>query len=125
MEVYAGRTLFISRSQRAPNHLWILATEPDGDPAQAVIVSFTTDRSGADQTVLIPAREHPFVVRETVIHYTDARLVHVEQLTALVASGVTRFHADCSDDLLARIQAGIHESPFTPHFIKGYCRGRI
>ena len=125
MSVRAGRTLFISNSQRAPNHLWVVATDPSGDPPQVVIVSFTTKRSGSDLTVVVQAGGHPFVVRETVINYTDARLVHVRQLEAIVAGGVTNFHADCSEELLGRIQEGIVTSPFTPRFIKGYCRNRI
>lgn len=125
MKVRAGRTLFISNSQRAPNHLWIVVTDPDGTPPQVVIVSFTSRRTGADPTVIVRPGEHPFVVRETVIHYTDARLVRVEQLQALVENGITVFHADCSEELLARILAGVFTSPFTPNFIKGYCAGRL
>ncbi|HSW29729.1 MAG TPA: hypothetical protein VLH75_09645 [Longimicrobiales bacterium] len=60
-----------------------------------------------------------------MIHYTDARLVRVEQLQALVENGITVFHADCSEELLARILAGVFTSPFTPNFIKGYCAGRL
>ena len=125
MKVRAGRTLFISNSQRAPNHLWIVITDPTGDPPQVVIVSFTTRRAGADPTVIVRPGEHPFVVRETVIHYTDSRLVRVEQLQALVENGIPTFHEDCSEALLARIQGGVLASPFTPHFIKGYCAGRV
>jgi hypothetical protein len=103
----------------------VVVTEPDGDPPQSVIVSLTTRRTGSDATVVLVPGEHPFVIRETVVFYADARLVHVNQLEQLIAAGVTTRHADCSAELLRRIQAGLSASPMTPEFIKGYCAARL
>jgi CTP:molybdopterin cytidylyltransferase MocA len=121
----AGATLFISRSQRSANHLWVVVTEPDGDPRQCGIVSLTTRRQGSDDTVVLMPGDHPFVVRETVVSYANARLARTNQLENLVTAGATQTHAACSPELLERIRAGLFASPFTPGYVKGYCGERL
>ncbi|MDT8369702.1 MAG: hypothetical protein RQ745_10880 [Longimicrobiales bacterium] len=90
-----------------------------------MIVSLTTRRRGSDLTVVLRPGDHPFVVRETVVFYADARLVVTEQLENLISAGATSTHAPCSPQLLERIQAGVFSSPFTPGLVRGYCRSRI
>ena len=53
--------MFLSASQKAKNHLWVVLSDPIGNPAQVVLVSLSTLREGADTTVVISPGEHPFV----------------------------------------------------------------
>jgi hypothetical protein len=69
--------------------------------------------------------DHEFVKVETVVHYEDARLAPAEPLNQIARLRDYDFHADCSDELLERIQRGLLASPSTPKKIKTYCRERF
>lgn len=115
--IYRGRTLFISRSARAKNHLWVVLNDPSGPDLQVVIVSLTTKRAHSDPTVTLQPADHPFVIRPTAVHYSDARLVHASQLQSLIESGTTSPHTDCDGDLVERIANGLLASDRTPQWI--------
>lgn len=115
--MYCGRTLFISRSERSKNHLWVVLNDPCGPDGQVVIVSLTTKRDHSDPTVTLLPHEHPFVVRPTAVHYPEARLVHASQLQSLIESGATSTHADCNGDLVKRIADGLLASDRAPQWI--------
>jgi len=117
--IYAGRTLFLT----AGGHLWVVVTEPVGDPTQVVIVNLTTARGGSDSTVILEPGEHPFVSRPTSVRYSDARLANVTTLQAL-AGGPGDTHQDFATEVLGRIRQGLLDSPFTPEWLKGFCRGQ-
>ena len=56
-------------------HLWIVLTEPSGDPARVLIASCTSRRSWSDDTVVLNRGDHPFIRHETVIAYAQIRIV--------------------------------------------------
>ncbi len=116
-EIRAGSTLFPTPK----SHLWIVVTDPAGEPAQVVIVNLTTVRKGSDRTVVLGPGDHPFVVRDTCVRYSDARLAKVETLQQL-AAGPGRLREDVPPDVLRRIQDGLLRSPLTENWLKGYCR---
>ncbi|MGH7459462.1 MAG: hypothetical protein ACREMA_00345 [Longimicrobiales bacterium] len=118
MRVYAGRTFFL----KSRGHLWIVLTEPFDDPQTIIIVNFTTNRAGADQTVVLETGDHPFISHSTVVSYADAKLIKVATLQALVSAGLSTFHSDCSEELLQLLREGLLRSSFTPLWLKE--RGR-
>ena len=82
------------------------------------MVNVTTQRPHSDTTTILNAGDHPFVQKPSVIFYADARMVDTRLLDAAVQRGACRAHAAFQPVVLARIQAGIAASPFTPRKIK-------
>jgi hypothetical protein len=106
-------------------HLWIVLTEPEGQPLEVVIVNLTKNKPLADTTCILSPGDHTFIKVETVVHYADARKVPAEPLHALTKLTSYDFHDDCSEELLERIQRGLLASKSTPKGIKAYCRERF
>jgi CTP:molybdopterin cytidylyltransferase MocA len=69
-----GDTFLLPKSSSDTEHLWIVITEPDAN-GQSVCVNITTRQSYSETTVILKAGDHPFVTHESVIFYTDARIV--------------------------------------------------
>ena len=102
-------------------HRWIVLTEPDGDPPQVVVVNLTSRSPDSDTTVVLNVGDHPFVKRETVVYYADARFMEARAIEAYANTPGNRFHADCSVALLQQLRDGLRKSRFTPKKIKAYC----
>jgi hypothetical protein len=66
-------------SNKTP-HLWIVLTDPKSEDPTVVIVSITTLRHGADQTMILGKGDHPFINRPSSVFYGDALLVDVHEL---------------------------------------------
>ena len=125
-QICAGTCLLLSKPNRyAIEHLWIVVTEPDGNPQQVVMVNLTSERAGSDSTVTLSPGDHSFITKKTVVNYSDARLVETGNLIALVALNREAKKDDCNAALLARIQQGMLVSEFTPNKIKSYCQPRF
>ena len=62
--------------------------------------------------------EHPFIDRPSVVFYADARFVDPGQLDQAVTLGCARTHGTFTAPVLARIQAGMEQSPMTPKKMK-------
>ena len=99
---------------RAIPHLWIAVTEPQPPSFRVVIVSVTTLRSGADQTVIIGKGEHPFIRHPSVVCFADSRIVDARDIEAQMTAGTVVRHSPCSLDLLRLIQDGLLASQLTP-----------
>ena len=128
MTLAAGETYFYGRfspERRVPTHLWIVVTDPFGDPPMVPVVSISTRRPESEDTVVLRSGDHPFVRRESVIFYPDTRMVRADQLEALLQSGAGARHAKCSAELLARVQRGLLDSENVERWIKEMCRGAI
>lgn len=65
---------------------------------------------------------HPFIDRETVVNYGQAKKVAVDVLTERLEDNIAEAHDPFSDNVLEMIQRGILESKRTPREIKQYCR---
>jgi hypothetical protein len=123
--IHSGVSFLLPKPGRYDKeHLWIVLTDPHGNPAEVVIVSLTTRRYGADPTVVLTLGDHPFIKNETVVYYPDARIVEEGNLVAILTLRRDALKDDCSPELLARIRQGLLDSPFTPNKIKNYCRAR-
>jgi hypothetical protein len=124
-EIYPGTCILLPKPSGDIRHLWIVLTEPDGDPPQVVIVNLTKNKPRADTTCILMPSDHDFVKVETVVHYGDARLVPAEPLSQIAKLRDYDFQADCSAELLERVQLGLLASPSTPKKIKTYCQPRF
>ena len=121
LKIYAGRAFHLPTSPATKPHLWIVTTEPEGNPEEVVIVNLTTKRANSDITVILDSRDHRFIRHQTVISYADALFTKVVAVQDVIKNGLSKFDDDCSDNLLERIQLGLLQSPLTPKKIKKYC----
>lgn len=72
-------------------HLWIVLTQPSGDPARVLIASCTFRKPWSDDTILLHRGDHPFIRHETVIAYTEIRIVEARVIEFQLGLGkVTR-----------------------------------
>jgi hypothetical protein len=123
--IHAGVCLLLSKPGRQEKeHLWIVVTEPYGKPSEVVIVNLTTRRDGSDLTVILKPGDRAFIKHETVVNYSDARIVQAGALLSFLALQRDARNDDCSGELLARIKQGLLDSPFTPNKVKTYCSER-
>ena len=74
MAVSCGETFFLSGTHDTEPHLWIVLTDPEGNPGEVVVVNLTSQRPGSDATVVLQRGDHPFVRHDTVVYYGDARM---------------------------------------------------
>lgn len=119
-----GDSVLLPKPGQDIPHLWVILTEPEPGTGRAVIVNLTTKRPHSDVTVVLQPGDHPFVQHETVVNYSDARMVETRRLEAAILSGLCRRHQSLDARILKRIQDGLLKSPFTPNKIKTYFRAR-
>lgn len=124
-EIYPGTCILLPKPSGDVRHLWVVLTEPEGEPPQVVIVNLTKNKPRADATCILMPGDHEFVKVETVVHYGDARLAPADPLNQIAKLHDYDFHADCSEELLERIQRGLLASPSVPKKIKAYCQSRF
>jgi hypothetical protein len=103
-------------------HLWIAVTEPQADTSHVVIVSLTTLRYDRDQTVILQPGDHPFITHQTIVLYSDTRIVDARRLDAIIRDGTALAHQPCPPQTLKLIQQGVSSSPYTPRKIIAFCR---
>jgi len=121
-----GDSFLIPKSAKATEHLWIIVSEIDAHTGKAICVNVTTLRRHSDITCVLKRGDHPFVVHDSVINYSDARELPINLVEQAFGAKTQRFvcelHEPCTAELLARIQQGLIDSRFTPKGIKMQCK---
>ena len=106
--------------------MWIVVTDPDnGTPPRVVIVMVLTARSYTDSTVLLQAGEHPFIDRESSVHFSAAQLISGDQLIRLSTERDCGIESTLAPAVLARVQTGILNSVYTVGSLRDYCAMRL
>lgn len=106
-------------SDRTP-HLWVVVTDPPQGENTVIIVSLTTLRNQAEQTVVLRKGEHPFIRWDSCVFYNDSRLVDVRELDRKVRAGQVKLHDPCSATMLKNIQDGLLASELTPRKVGNF-----
>jgi len=101
-------------------HLWIVLTDATLENQTVVIVSITTLRRGAEQTVILRQGEHPFIDRDSSVCYADARIVDAGDLDEKAKAGQIRMHAACPAKTLQNVKDGILASELTPQKVQRF-----
>jgi len=115
-----GDTFLTGDEQEDTLHLWIVLTPPS--EGEVVTVSVTTKRRHSETLVELHPGDHPFIVHDSVIAYSYARIRTVEEIEIAVASGAARLHEPVSPEVLKRVCDGLIESDFTPYGIRNFYR---
>lgn len=128
MSLHAGMCITIVGEKSKLPHLFVLLTEPVGDPPSAVAVNFTTQREYSDTTIIL-TNEHSFINKPTVVNYAKAMIVNCDILENQIhdMNSQTSFHKErqCSNDLLNKLREGLRKSPFTRPNIIEYCKDKF
>ena len=92
--------------EREDRHLYFVISTPTLF-AQIAIANFTTRRDPCDSSCVVHPGEHRFVVCETIVEYSRARLVDVDEFEKRVKVGIYRaYRPALSAELLLKIQNG-------------------
>ena len=123
-----GDTFLLPKLSNLVEHLWIIITEPEPETHKAACVNITTRQRHSEATVILQPQEHPFITRESVVYYVDAKILDLNLVEEILNKGTTQFtcaqHERCSPDLLRRVQQGLLESKLASNRIKEYCAAR-
>lgn len=106
---------------RANYHLWVVLTEPHGEPPEVVMTNLTSFRGDGDPTVILDPDDHPFVRHKTSINYSDSRISKVDEICMGLKKEIVLRHQSFRTNVLKRIKQGLLESQETPQNIKNYC----
>ena len=113
-----GDAFMLRKPGQQTEHLWVLVTRAAPASGEAIMVNITTHRAHSDTTTVLQPGEHPFIDRPSVVFYADARPVLPADLDRAVMLGCGRTQGAFEPAVLARIQAGIERSLFTPKKVK-------
>ena len=120
-----GDTFLLPKRANHTEHLWIVITRPDPETGAAVCVNVTTRQSYSESTVVLKIGDHPFITRESVVYYSDARRLNLRELEEALKgshSFVCQQREPCGGALLQKIQEGLLASCLVKREIKEYCR---
>ncbi|OLE54423.1 MAG: hypothetical protein AUG51_08475 [Acidobacteria bacterium 13_1_20CM_3_53_8] len=124
-DIVPGMCLHLTAKKNLSKHLYVILTEPAGDPPTVAIANITSTNI-ADKTVVLEVGDHPFIKKTSYINYSEATVITVEQLRAIMEEDVgVRYKDDASPELLKRIRDGVQASPFTTPKFQRYCQGKF
>ncbi len=66
--------------------------------------------------------DHEFIRHPTAVHYSTAQRFRISQISAALHDGRCHLRADMAEALLARVRAGLLQSPYTVKAIAEYAR---
>ena len=114
---------FVNLNSASYTHLWV-AVAPMGP--ELAIVNLTTRRPPyMDDSCIVEAGAHPFVVHESVVNYQQGTAVLNTTLNWYAARGIVQRHEPAASELLLRIQQGALLSQFTPAKIQSAVRAHL
>jgi hypothetical protein len=120
--LHCGDAILMPQVRVAIRHLWIVATEPVALTGEAILVNLTSLRSDSDTTLVLNRGDHPFIVKASVISFSDAIATDVRRVAAGIDAGYFSKQTPCSAALIKRIQEGILASRRTPQKVKAFYR---
>ena len=92
----------------------------------AVCVNVSSSRSSFyDKTLVLQPSEHKFVVKESVVRYSDASMLDLKALDRALEGNfdfVSIKKEPCKPELLQKIQEGLLKSPHVSKDIQDKCR---
>lgn len=123
--VRAGGCFYLSTPRVKLGHLWLILTDPEGDPPRVVAVMLRTKKAYTDDTLILVPGDHPFLDRESCVQYSSVEFMRVDEIVKWSGRPGCGIHPDMSADLLARVRAGLLKSPYAVLRIQEYCRERF
>lgn len=110
------------------NHLHIICSKQffnkDAGAMSVLAVNVSSVRPEAqfDDTCVLHAGDHPFIVHDSYVRYKDAVVMKVERILSAIDSGEITVLEEVSDDVFERVLAGFEKSIHTKTKIKKLVR---
>jgi hypothetical protein len=104
--VKAGATFFLTE-RAVDTHLWVVISNPEKDAHRVVLVSVTSSEPHKEAVCLLDVGDHPSIGHASCIAYNEARMTTLATLISLRDRGHLRLQDPVSDEVLARIRAGV------------------
>jgi len=101
-------------------HLWIVVTPPSKTTNEVIIVNLTSLKRHSDTTTILTPDNHKFIKHDSVISYSDARILSYEEIVNRANNRFIDIRDKLDNDVMAKIQKGLLDSPRTPHDIKSF-----
>ncbi len=98
-------------------HLFMILTNPDSHD-RVVLTNFSTSRPSSDKSCVVSPTEHPWLSRESIVSFQDARIRTIGELEAADKMGVLRHNSPLSGRLLSRIRHAALKSNRCPRKVK-------
>lgn len=125
MPLKVGSTILLPIKLEWKDHLWILLTDADAE-GKTLMVNLTTAKPHSiDRTTVLHVGDHPFISRDSVINYMDAKLPDVSKLNQAISMGLAEQKDDASLKLLTEARNGLLNSSHTKNSIKDYLRAQM
>lgn len=126
-DLYPGTTFYYRKPESAVAHLHIILTDPEEIRGKVlvVMVNLTTQRRGADNTVVLDVGDHPSIKHPSVVAYVYAELFPIDKLLRYLNEERSLIDYDLEPDVLRKVQQGLLESDFTPLEVLAYCREKF
>jgi hypothetical protein len=111
------------------HHLFILLTDPHGPAEQVLMVSCCSvpANNPCDTTTILAVGDHEFIKHASYVAFAKCRTEPASKLIAGVASGQFVDKGLCSEEVFAKIIAGLYASdyvkPFATEFYEAAQRG--
>ena len=116
-----GCTLIIPSGPRG-KHLFVILNEPKdfaGYINSSVLVNLSSIREAPyDDTCILEPGSHPFITQRSYVAYRHARVDRAESLLQKIDASLFTPHEPLDNELLKRVQNGLHASPQTRRFLK-------
>lgn len=110
--MHIGQAFFNEERPGVPKHLWIVVSDPADASGKVIIVNVSSDPGPEnDRTCTLRQGEHRTIVHISYVRYSEARIVAVTHLEAMLRSGQLSGTLDASPGLLEKVQAGFGSSP--------------
>ena len=106
----------------AHSHLHVVVLDCEEHTGTTIIVVVESLVGRKDTTTILKPGDHVFITRESYVNYRRAKTTSKVDLQRLLDSGKAKPLDSISSDVLARIQKGIVDSPFTPRYVVDHYR---
>lgn len=124
-QIEPGMAFLAAKQNESREHLWVVLTKPNPGDDRVLVVNVTTRRSHSETTTILPAGCHKFINKESVVYYSDARLVAARQIEALTRNRDIVVQPPVSAEVLAAIQSGVLKSTKIAGFYQSYFRKAV
>jgi hypothetical protein len=124
--MFKGGDTFLIRTRAGEGgqplaHLHVILIDVDAETDSTIVVNIETMRnSRQDQTTLLDAGEHEFVVKRSCVVYRRARILDGATIRDLVKRGEAIPRPILSAEVLERVRQGVRKSRYTPEAIREF-----
>lgn len=118
--VRLGEAFFNKNSPSLPTHLYMVASDPEKNAAEVVLVNATTRHFDTvfDEACLLSEGDHPDIEHDSYMTYMRLKIAAAAVIDAGMKGGVLTKRQDLTSELLRKVQEGVMKSKYAPRKAK-------